>query len=149
MIRAGLLSAAIIAATALPSTAQSTFERLEAVAVAMNEVMFAEMVAGTPALDGNMPTAEWSDDLRTAYTCMYDGYVAEAGEDAIADMVTAMEVTLETSTAAELMEGGASVENPEGITDERALEIVGGCGMMEAFMDHMTSSGAMQILMEQ
>jgi hypothetical protein len=148
MIRAACLGAALVAATTLPSVAQSTFERLEAVAVAMNEMMFDAMVEETPALEGNMPTAAWSDDLRTAYTCMYDGYVAEAGEEAIAVMVTSMEETLATATAAELLAGDASAENPEGISDERALEIVGGCGMMEAFMDHMTASGAMQILMD-
>lgn len=149
MIRAALLAAALVAATALPCAAQSTFERLEAVAVAMNEMTFGAMVESTPALEGNMPSPEWSDDLRTAYTCMYDGYVAEVGDAAVADMVSAMETLLETTTPQELLQGGASVENPEGITDEQALEIVGGCGMMEAFMAHMTESGAMQIMMEQ
>lgn len=148
MIRATALSATLVLA-ALPVAAQSTFERLEAVAVTMNEMMFEAMVEGTPALDGNMPSPEWSDDLRIAYTCMFDGYVAEVGEPVVADMVTAMEATLVTNTPQQLLEGGGGVENPEGITDERAIEIVGGCGMMEAFMDHMTASGAMQIMMDQ
>lgn len=147
MIRALTLTATLCT-FALPATAQSTFERLEAAAVAMNALMFEGMVAGTPALEGNMPTAEWSDGLRAAYSCMYDGFVEAAGEPAIAEMVTAMEVQLETATPDDILAGGGAVENPEGITDEQAAEIVGGCGMMEAFMAHMSDSGALEIMMQ-
>lgn len=147
MIRPVLIAAALTT-LALPATAQSTLERLETVAVAMNQMMFDGMVAGTPALEGNMPSPEWSDDLRTAYTCMYDGYVAQVGEDAVANMVSAMEVQLETASPEELAQGGGGVANPEGLTDDQGREIVMGCGMMEAFMDHMSSSGALEILMQ-
>ncbi len=148
MIRACIV-AVTLAASTLPASAQSTLERLEAVAVSMNSMIFEAMVNQTPALEGNMPSPEWSEDLRIAYTCMHDAYVAAVGEDAVADMVTAMEETLATTTPAELLDGGGGVENPAGLTDEQAIEIVGDCGMMEAFMAHMTNSGAMQILMEQ
>lgn len=148
MIRPFALTATLCTA-ALPAAAQSTFDRLEAAAVAMNALMFEGMVAGTPALEGNMPTAEWSDGLRTAYACMYDGFVEVAGEPAIADMVTAMEVQLETATPDDILAGGGAVENPEGLNDEQAAEIVGGCGMMEAFMTHMSDSGALQIMMQE
>lgn len=147
MIRCTALAAAL-AIAALPASAQSTFERLEAVAVAMNTMMFDQMVAQTPALEGNMPSAAWSDDLRTAYACMYDGFVDRAGEDAVADMVTEMEAQLATISPEEVMTGGGDVENPEGLSDEQAAEIVASCNMMEAFMAHMSSSGALQILMQ-
>ncbi|ABD53841.1 hypothetical protein [Jannaschia sp. CCS1] len=147
MIRATALAATLMS-LALPVSAQSTFERLEAVAVTMNGMMFDAMVAQTPALEGNMPTAEWSDGLRTAYQCMYDGFLERAGEPAMAEMVTAMEDQLATVTPEEILNGGAEIENPEGLSDEQAAEIVAGCGMMEAFMTHMSSSGALQILMQ-
>lgn len=147
MIRTALL-ATTLAALGLPATAQSTFERLEAVAVTMNAMMFDSMVAQTPALEGNMPTAEWSDGLRAAYTCMYDGFVAEVGEPAMEGMVASMEAQLDTITPEEVMNGSAEIENPDGLSDAQAAEIVAGCGMMEAFMTHMSSSGALQILMQ-
>lgn len=147
MIRATTLATALIIA-ALPLHAQSTFDRLETVAVAMNTLMFEGMVAGTPALEGNMPSPEWSDDLRTAYVCMYDGFVDEAGEPAVADMVAAMETRLETTSAEDMLNGGGAVENPAGLDDTQVAQIVGGCGMMDAFMTHMSSSGALQILMQ-
>ena len=148
MIRTAALALALTAIAA-PATAQSTFERLEAVAVTMNGMMFDAMVAQTPALEGNMPTAEWSDGLRTAYQCMYDGFVDRVGEPAIADMVTQMEAQLETITPEEVLMGGGDIENPEGLSDAQAAEIVTNCGMMEAFMSHMSASGAMQILMQE
>lgn len=147
MIRAVALTAALTIA-ALPLQAQSTFDRLETVAVTMNGMMFDAMVAQTPALEGNMPTAEWSDGLRAAYVCMYDEFEAEVGEPAMAEMVTAMEAQLDSMTPEEMMAGGGGVDNPEGLTDERAAEIVAGCNMMDAFMAHLSSSGAMQILMQ-
>ena len=66
MIRTAGLSAAVVMALVLPASAQSTFERMETAVVAMNGMMFDELVVQTPALDGHMPTPEWSDALRTA-----------------------------------------------------------------------------------
>lgn len=147
MMRATAL-AVVLAAIAAPAVAQSTFDRLEAVAVTMNGMMFDAMVAQTPALEGNMPTAEWSDDLRTAYQCMYDGFVDVTGEPAIAEMVSAMEDQLATLTPEEVLNGGTDITNPEGLSDDQAAEIVAECNMMEAFMTHMSASGALQILMQ-
>lgn len=147
MIRAAALTASLLL-IALPATAQSTFERLETLAVTMNQMMFDEMVARTPALEGNMPSAEWSDDLRAAYRCMFDAFQSESSPEAMDTMVTAMEVQLEALTPAEVLAGAAEVENPEGISDARADQIIGSCGMMEAFTAHIASSGALQILME-
>lgn len=148
MALAVALTAPALSLMALPASAQSTFERLETVAVTINGMMFDAMVEQTPALEGNMPTAEWSDGLRTAYQCMFDGFVEAAGEPAVAEMVTAMEDQLETITPEEIMTGGGDIENPEGLSDEQAAEIVGNCGMMEAFMGHMAASGALEILMQ-
>ncbi|GAB5448728.1 hypothetical protein [Gymnodinialimonas sp.] len=148
MIRTTTALATAVTFLALPVAAQSTFERLEAVAVTMNGMMFDAMVAQTPALEGNMPSAEWSDGLRTAYQCMYDGFVDRVGEPAMADMVSQMEAQLDTITAEEVLMGGGDIENPEGLTDEQAQEIVANCGMMDAFMAHMSASGALQILMQ-
>jgi len=143
------LAAGLARPTTLPALAQSSLERLETVSVAMNGMLNEALVAEIPALAGNMPTPEWDDNLRAAYTCMYDGYVERVGEAPVAEMITAMEASLDTLTADELLQGGATVDNPDGISDEQALEIVTGCGLMEAFMTRMAESGAMGIMMQQ
>ncbi|MEX3016555.1 hypothetical protein [Gymnodinialimonas hymeniacidonis] len=148
MIRAIAIGAAI-ALLPLAASAQSTFERFENVAESMNAMMNDAFVAEIPALEGNLPDPEWDEPMRTAYTCMYDGYVERVGEEPVADMVTDMEEMLETIDPAVLIEGGAAVENPEGISDDEALQIVTECGLMDVFMARMAESGAMQILMQQ
>lgn len=147
MIRAATFALAL-AALALPAQAQSTFERYEALTVTMNAMTFEAMVAQTPALEGHMPSAEWSDDLRTAYSCMFDGFVDLAGDAAVTQMVTEMETHLATLTPAEVLAGSANVVRLEGVSDEQTTAIVMGCNMMEAFTDHLSSTGAMQILMQ-
>ncbi|MBF9043330.1 hypothetical protein HKCCE4037_08330 [Rhodobacterales bacterium HKCCE4037] len=148
MIRALAIGTAL-ALLPLAASAQSTFERFEAVAVAMNGMMNEAFIAEIPALEGNLPDPEWDEPMREAYTCMYDGYVERVGEEPVAEMVTQMEVMLETMDPAELLDGGAAVENPDGISDEEALEIVEGCNLMAVFMARMAESGAMQIMMQQ
>lgn len=148
MLRATALALPLSAMALLPVHAQSSFERLEAVATTINGMMFDAMVEQTPALEGNMPTAEWSDGLRAAYSCMYDGFVAAAGEPAVAEMVTEMETRLETLTTEEVMNGSVDVGNPGGMTDDEVGAIVAECGMMDAFMAHLAESGALQIMMQ-
>ncbi len=140
-----------VALTLLPlaANAQSTFERFETTAVAMNALMNEAMIAEIPALAGNMPDPEWDEPMRTAYTCMYDAYVERVGEAPVAEMVTAMEGMLDTLSPQEILQGGTAVENPEGISDEQALEIVEGCNLMNVFMERMAASGAMEIMMQQ
>jgi hypothetical protein len=87
--------------------------------------------------------------MRIAYTCMYDGYVTRVGEAPVAEMVTAMEDMLASISPMEMLQGGGAVENPEGISDAEALEIVGGCNLMDVFTARMTESGAMEIMMQQ
>ena len=148
MIRAFAIGAAL---ALLPMTvsAQSTLDRLEAVAVTMNGMMNEAMIADIPALEGHLPDPEWDEPMRTAYTCMHDAYVERVGEAPVAEMVSSMEEMLETIEPAELLQGGGAVENPEGISDEEALEIVDGCNLMSVFMQRMAASGAMEILMQQ
>ena len=60
-----------------------------------------------------------------------------------------MEVSLETLSPIEVLEGGGAPDNPEGVTDEMAQQIVADCGMIEVFMSRMADSGAMEVLMQQ
>lgn len=133
----------------LTASAQSTFDRFETVAVAMNALMNEALIAEIPALEGNLPDPEWDDSMRTAYTCMYNGYVARVGEAPVAEMVTGMEDMLASLSPVEMLQGGGAVENPDGISDADALEIVGGCNLMDVFEARMTESGAMEIMMQQ
>jgi len=148
MIRKLALTVAL-STLALPAAAQSTFERFEAAAVSMNRVTNDALLAEIPSLEGNLPAPEWDDGLRAAYTCMYDGYVADVGEDAMLAMVAAMEDALETVTGDQALQGGFASPNPDGLSDERAVEIVRQCRVVEAFTDRMVASGAMEIMTQE
>lgn len=148
MIRRLALTATLMA-TALPAAAQSTFERFEVVTVAMNALSNTALVMEIPALEGRMPAPEWDDGLRVAYTCMYDAYITQAGAPAVDAMVATMESRMETMTAADILENGATAASPEGMSDNDALNIVAECEVVDAFMARLDASGAMEILMQE
>jgi len=148
MIRKLALTVAL-STLALPAAAQSTFERFEAAAVSMNRMTNDALLAEIPSLEGNLPAPEWDDGLRAAYTCMYDSYVADVGEDAMLAMVIAMESAVETVTNDQVLQGGFAGETPEGLGEERAVEIVRQCRVVEAFTDRMVASGATNILTQE
>ncbi|MEJ6392515.1 hypothetical protein V8J82_04555 [Gymnodinialimonas sp. 2305UL16-5] len=141
-VAAGLLVAA-------PLHAQSDFERFEVVTEAMNALMNQAFIQVAPDLEGRMPAPEWDEPLRAAYRCMYDGFVDEVGEAPVGDMITAMENSLPDLTPQDMLGGENPVDNPEGLSDERALEIVSDCQVMEVFEQRMVESGAMEILTQQ
>jgi hypothetical protein len=148
------LTATALAATLmapLPALAQSQLDRMEVLseqaAVLMNEALVSQI----PALEGNLPSPEWDDRMRTAYACMMDGYVDTVGEDGVDDMLDQMETALDGATVDTLLSGemGQGIDMPEGMTDAQAQALMGSCGVMEVMMARMAESGAMGIMMQQ
>lgn len=150
-IKAGV-AAALLPLCALPSAAQTSaqtpFERLETAVVSMTALMFEGMVARTPALAGNLPSPEWSNDLRRAYTCLYEGYVAQVGTPAVTDLVARMEEIAATATPNDILAGGGAMPPPNGLSDVQAAEIVNACGVAEAYIAHISSTGALDLLLD-
>lgn len=136
---------------ALPAAAQSQLERMEALSEEANRITNAYMIAQLPALDGNMPDPEWDDPMRSAFTCVLDGYRADAGDAGIDRMLEDMETTMAELSPEALMNGGLQerVQLPDGVSEARSVELMNTCRVMELYMARMRASGALTILSQQ
>jgi hypothetical protein len=139
--------------------AETQLERFEALSDQMNVVMldmFANEIeqAGGDAtalreLDGMMPP--WNNEIRIAAECMLDAYAGETSSDevdAMFDRMDAVMPSLSEMTMTEATEQGALDSlTPEGLTDERMIEINGECGMMELQIQASQQSGFVEAMM--
>ena len=146
-----LTLAAALGLIALPAMAQSQLDRMQVVSEQANALMNEAMIAEIPALEGNMPDPAWDEPMRTAYSCILDGYVAASSEGAVDDMLTRMEGLMETATVETILNGGMAEDAmlPEGVDETQAQAILGSCGLMELMMARMAESGAMTVMMQQ
>jgi len=146
---------AALAATAaflapLPALAQSQLERMEVLSERASGLVNEALVAEIPALEGNLPSPEWDDELRLAFSCVLDGYRSQSSDAAVDDMLDDMEVALDGATASDVMSGemGQSLSLPEGMTEQDSQALMGECGVMTIMMTRMAESGAMEIMMQ-
>ncbi|WP_239025467.1 hypothetical protein [Roseicyclus persicicus] len=151
MTRTLALALAATLLAPLPALAQSQLDRMEAVSERANVLLNEALVAQYPALAGNLPAPEWDDEVRGAYACVLDGFVAASGEAAVDDMLDQAEAAMEGATAETLMSGAMDnmVQPPAGMTDQQAQALMGSCGVVEIMMTRMAESGAMSIMMQQ
>ncbi len=140
-------------------SAETRLERFEALSDQISAVMITmfsneiEQAGGDAsalrALDGMMPP--WSDEIRQAADCILEEYVAETSSSAVDEMLDRMEEivpTLATMTMTEATETGVLEEmTPQGLTDDRMMEINSACGMMELQMEASQKSGFMEAMM--
>ncbi|MEJ8561469.1 hypothetical protein QTO30_09750 [Yoonia sp. GPGPB17] len=145
----------------LPITvsAETQLERFEALSDKMNVVMIDMMAneieqqggdaTALRALDGMVPP--WTDEIRAAAGCILDTYIDETSASDVDDMLTEMDAmlpTLSSMTMTEATDNGVfDAMTPDGITDERMLEINGACGMMELQIEASKNSGFMEAMM--
>lgn len=146
-----LTLAAALCLTALPAAAQSQLDRMQAVSERANTLMNEAMIIEIPALAGNMPDPAWDDPMRTAYSCILDGYTAASSTGAVDDMLDAMEALFENATAQMILNGEMAEDAmlPAGVDAAQAQTILAGCGLMELMMTRMAESGAMGVMMQQ
>jgi len=142
---------ALLSAVSLPAKADTQLDRFEALSEQVTTVMNEAMILEVPALEGNLPTADWDDEMRGAFTCVLEDYRAAVGDDAINTMLDEMEATLPDMTAEAMMSGEMNerFDLPDGLTEARAAEIVRNCGVMTLYMTRMMDSGAAEILAAQ
>ncbi len=136
---------------AAPAQAQSQLERFEELSEQAAGLMNEGLIAQVPALEGNLPSPEWDDELRTAFSCVLDGYRDASSNAEIDVMLEEMEEILGTVTAEELMAGDSFAHTglPGDMTEEQGFELMQSCGVMAIYMARMSESGAMAIMMEQ
>jgi len=139
--------------------AETQLERFEAVSDKISVVMIEmfsneiEQAGGDASalreLGGLMP--QWTDEIREAASCILDDYVAETSSEAVDEMLSEMEKTLPTLAAMTMTEatdnGALEGLTPQGITDERMMEISSECGMIDLQIKASQESGFMEAMM--
>lgn len=139
----------------LPTTtfADTQLERFEAIADDLNTVMIDMFVneieqAGGDAtalrdLDGM--TAPWSDEMREAAGCILDAYIEDTSSGAVDDAFDRMEEIMPTLSSMTITEATDTevldAMQPEGLSDDRMMEINSDCGMMELQIEAGKESG--------
>ena len=155
-----ILAAAAVLVLPGAVAAQSQLDRMETVSEKMNDAMMMMMVnemaangADPEPLIATMPELTWDAEMREAGACMLDAYQAEIGGDGVDTMLTRMEAFADevARLSADDLSMEAIDENldilPEGMTEERSMEITQTCGMLELQMRRMDASGFMEAMM--
>ncbi|WP_375280089.1 hypothetical protein [Pseudooctadecabacter sp.] len=150
-----LLSALIALPTA--SLADNQLDRLEAVSEEANVLMMALMAAEfdmDPETKAEVMAAaadsmQWDDPMRDAGTCMLASYRDEVGQDGVDELLSNMEGMITDMSAMTSMDDLEEVSDmmPEGLTEERSMEITRDCGMLNLQMAKMSESGFMDAML--
>lgn len=140
--------------------AQSQLDRMETVSETMTEALAVMMVrqmeangADAAPLMDVLPDMAWDAEMREAGRCILDRYSEIVGDDGVESMLTKMEAF--TAEFEALRERGGSIDDmpepdgmmPEGLTEQRSMEITQACGMMELQMRRMDESGFSDAMM--
>ena len=133
----------LTALIAIPSFAfaQTELEEFEEIAETMSAKMNQIFVTQRPALVDVLPDVEWDEEFRTAGRCMLKAYRAEGGDEFVTEMLLKGREFAETELndfsdfqkAADFM--------PDGISDERQIDISRECGMTALTIKRMEESG--------
>ena len=153
-----LVTAALIL---LPSIglAQSQLDRFEAVSDDLNLAMIEAMAKEIDSLGGDgdimrnadIKQIDWTSEIRDAAQCILDSYNDEVGSDAVDVMLDNMEklapmiatVTMTEATEDDMMES----MSPEGISEDRIIEISNDCDMIRLQSEQMGKTGFMEAMM--
>ena len=136
-----LMSAA--AALAAPNFAysQSELDQFEEIGESMATKMNQLFVAQQPGLADVLPKVEWDDEFRAAAKCVLDTYRSEAGDEYIAQLLVKGKafVSSDPKTFSDFEKAADFL--PDGISDERHVEISAECKMTELTIKRMDESG--------
>ncbi len=151
---AALAAALTLAATAAPADDRlARFETLseESTALMLDALVGMAVAEGAdPArLDGALPVFEWTDPYRDAGACMLTAYDAQIGADGTDALLARMETFLAAAEGKTLTEIAAMSDTllPEGLSEDRSIEISQECGMMDLQVVWMEESGFMAAMM--
>jgi hypothetical protein len=150
-----LLSASIALLPTL-AFADSQLDRLEDVSESMNDIMFDMMIreavnegADPEPLRAAVPDTSWDKPMRDAGQCMLDKLIEASSEAAVDQMLGEMEAALPKLENMSLETMGDELDFlPEGISDDRSLEINSECGLADVMMDRMEQSGFTEAMMQ-
>jgi len=143
--------AAVAALLMLPfaASAQSQLERFEALSERLTDLTYQGLAEQVPALQGQLPSAEWDRPMRRAGRCAIRAYERAVGDDGVEAMLVELEGAIESALPADLLDGTFSAGVPEGLSNQDVQRINNDCGMVELQMQRLAESGAMQALQSQ
>jgi hypothetical protein len=144
----GALAAALVALP-LAASAQSQLDRFEALSEQMTALTYEGIAEQVPALQGQLPSAEWDRPMRRAGRCALRAYEETVGEAGIDAMLDELEAAIGAAQPADILNGTFSAGVPEGLTNQDVQRINNDCGMVELQMQRLAESGAMQALQSQ
>lgn len=145
--RAALVGALI--ALPLAASAQSSLDRFEALSERMTELTYLGIAEQVPALQGQMPSAEWDRPMRRAGRCAIRAYEDAVGEDGVVAMLDELEGAIGAAQPSDILDGSFSAGIPDGLSAQDVQRINNDCGMVELQMERLAESGAMQALQGQ
>ncbi|WP_296420062.1 hypothetical protein [Pseudooctadecabacter sp.] len=92
---------------------------------------------------------QWDDPMRAAGECMLDSYRDEVGDDGVDELLTNMEQMIVEMSAISSIDDMEEMPNvmPEGLTEEKSMEITRACGMIDLQVAKMSESGFMDAMM--
>lgn len=146
-LRAGLVAALITMPVA--ASAQSQLERFEALSERMTELTYQGLAEQVPALNGQLPSADWDRPMRRAGRCAIRAYERAVGEDGVEAMLVELEGAIGSARPADLLNGTFEAGVPAGLSNQDVQRINNDCGMVELQMQRLAESGAMQALQNQ
>jgi len=139
----GLTALIVIPSFAFAQTELEEFEELaETMSTKMNQIF----VAQQPALADVLPDVEWDEEFRTAGRCMLKAYRAEGGDEFVSEMLSKGREFAETELKDFSDFQKAADFMPDGISDQRQIDISQECGMTALTIKRMEESGLTQAL---
>ncbi|SLN51720.1 hypothetical protein [Pseudooctadecabacter jejudonensis] len=147
-VMAGLLPAMALA--------DDRLDRLENVSEQANAVMIGLMAKemqidadGMAQMDEVLAKMQWDERMRGVGTCMLAAYEDEVGSGGVEDLLDGMEEAIAAMENAESMDDLDAISSfqPEGISEDRSIEISTDCGMLSVQMEMMDESGFMDLML--
>jgi len=132
----------------LSMKAQTELEQFEEIAEAMSTKMNQIFLSKDPSLKSVLPAVEWDDEFRSAAECALDKYRSEGGDDFVAQMLKNGKQFVSTEiTEFEDIEKALDFM-PDGISDQRQIEISQECGLTQLTLKRMEDSGFAEALIK-
>lgn len=150
---------ALAALLALPSAAlaEDQLDRLEEVSEQANIIMMMVMAAEvqmdtetqTELIASAAEQMQWDAPMRAAGECMLDGYRGDIGADGLDELLTNMETMIADMAEMTSLDDFETLGDvmPDGMTEERSMEITRDCGMLDLQMAKMSESGFVDAMM--
>ncbi len=151
-----LATALLLSTMSLTAVANDQTERMAEVSEKMSAIMYQVMIkeaaangADVTVLKTKVPDTSWNQEMRDSGACVLDKYEQKIGADGVADMLNRLEQAVADLSEASSMESLSEMGSvqPEGISDQEAIDINSTCGLTEQLQGNMMANEFVQEVM--